>query len=545
MNDYENYVQSWDTSSGSIMAAESTPSPDDDFWYKPAGSRSTAGVDITPDVSMHVSTVFACVRLLSEVIGSLPCIVYERSPNKKTRAENHPLYELLHDQPNEWQTAQEFFEMATAHVNLRGNFYARIWAGPRGAVDSIVPLNPDRMQVTMGPHGIQYKYTSSEGRPEYYTSQDIYHVRGLCFDGLVGISVIEYAKNTVGLAVAQSEHGATVFTNGSVPPFYIKRPMERKWTETALTNFRQGWRSMHGGKENANNPPILEDGMTLESLNITNKDSQWLESQAFQAVDVCRFFRVQPHMVGILDRATFSNIEHQGQDFLRYTIAPWLLRFTSAARRDLFTVPKKYFAEFLTDAILRSDTKSRYEAYSIGVNGGWLTRNEVRTRENLNPIEGGDELLEPLNMAPAGSRSEGTPVDEPEPVEEPAAKVDQIMAVDLEPLIADAAHRIAAKEIRILEERADKADEDPEKWTEWFEKQTGDHMTYIEKVLVPLLISSVDTQTAVDQIRTGFAVGVNQSSSMQNMIDEWKQNREQKLTEILKGYFQNENDTDS
>jgi len=520
-------------------AIRTRPADHDDYWFRLKGQESSAGIDVTVDTALQVSVVFACVRLLSEVIGSLPCILHEwldDGENKK-RARDHPLYTVLHDQPNHWQTSQEFFEMGVAHVNLRGNFYCRIVRGQRppfAPVGELIPLNPDRMAVKDTGEGVAYEYNDPRGK-ETFAQEEIFHVRGLSFNGLTGVTPLEYARNAIGLAVAQQEHGAALFRNGSVPPYYIKRPPGVKFSDPAKDNFRNSWRGMHGGSKNAHNPPIMEDGMTLEALGINNKDSQWIESQGFEAEEICRFFGVQPHLVGILDKATFSNIEHQGAEFLMYTLGPWLVRFAKAIRRDLIDEKDRYFAEFLTDALLRGDIKSRYEAYALGIQSGFLTRNEVRQKENFNPLDGADELLEPLNMAPAGTRDEGAAVP-PVPPEPP-------QAVDLGPVIADAAGRLVAKEIRILETRADLAAEDRHRWWEWCQEQLEGHRTYMTKVLGPLVDlcnwaePSLICQRWVGVIHSELLDTVVHTEDIPGLVDDWKANRAAKLTEQLKGWL--------
>jgi len=517
------------------------PRPDADFWYSPVGMQSTAGINVTVDTALQVSVVFACVRLLSEVIGSLPCILHEWQTDgeNKKRARDHPLYTILHDQPNEWQTAQEFFEMGVAHINLRGNFYCRIEKSnrpPYFPVGQLIPLNPDRMAVKGTDAGLLYEYDDAQYGRDTFTQAEIFHVRGLSFNGIEGVTPLEYARNSIGLASAQQEHGAQLFRNGSVPPYYIKRPEGMKFSPQAKENFRKSWRGMHGGSKNAHNPPIMEDGMTLEALGVNNKDSQWLESQAFEAVEICRFFRVQPHLVGILDKATFSNIEHQGAEFLMYTLGPWLVRIAQAIRRDLIDEEKRYFAEFLTDALLRGDTLSRYQAYALGIQSGFLTRNEVRQKENFNPLDGADELLEPLNMAPAGTRDEGEAL----PPTTPAPPPPPPKAADLGPVIADAAGRLAATEIRILEARAGKAAEDRERWWEWFTGQIKQYDTYVARVLNPL----ANVQTRIDDvpvwasaIQNDLINAAGHTGDIPGLVAEWKASRAAMLAEQLKGWL--------
>lgn len=476
------------------------PGPLNDWWYRPVGSASTAGITINTDNAMRVATVFACIRVLAESLASLPLITYERiGERNKRRATDYDLYRVLHDRPNRWQTSFEWREMGMAHLCLRGNFYNRIYGGLRGSASELIPLNPDRVRPVVQPGGfVIYEYRPPNGPMEILQQDQVFHVRGLSVDGAAGVGVLEYARNTIGLAIAQETHGAKLFDNGSLPPFALETP--NRMTEAAIRNFRKDWRGMHAGAKNAHNPPILEGGLKIHELSLTNEDSQWLESRAFQAVEVARMFRVPPHMVGILDRATFSNVESQQISFVIDSLRPWLVRWEQAMARDLLEEDSKYFVEFLIEGLLRGDIASRYAAYNVGIQGGFLTRNEARERENLDPVEGADELLEPLNMVPVGSQAdeEGPPATEPPPASPPNGedkaarnqrrqrsrqRRQQEAAKALGPFIAEAARRIAAHEIGHIEARARKATVDRTKWKKWLEEHYAQHRAFMMQAL--------------------------------------------------------------
>ena len=324
--------------------------------------------------------------------------------------------------------------------------------------------------------------------------------------GITGVSVLEFAANTIGLSIAQQTHGASLFRNGGLPTFWIKRPEGKKWTPQAIQNFRSGWNKIHAGPENAGNPPILQDGMTLESLGLTNRDSQWLESLDHNGIDICRFFGVPPHMIG-LHAEGVTDVEQLGIEFVRYTLRPLARRFESAADRQLVMDPDR-FTRFHLDDLERGQLLTRYQAHNIGIQGGWKTANEARREEGYNPIDGGDTARFPMNMQPAGGAADwneqgGQPGKGKRKVKGPrkppageersdweetqtedakAARGEEIAKCKLqnanckmpgtpselfEPLLRDCAARIAAAEIRGLESRAEKAAADLPRWKQW------------------------------------------------------------------------------
>jgi HK97 family phage portal protein len=527
---------------------------DSDFWYRPAGSISTTGMVVQPETAMTVSAVFGCVRVLGESLAQLPWHVYKREGQdgkRKSVATEHELYRTLHDRPNGWQTPMEWKEMGMAHVCLRGNFYSRVVTTVDGDVE-LHPLNPDRVTPELLPSGVcRYLYRPTMGQPVTLNAHEVFHVRGLTIDGVAGVSVLEYARNAIGGAMAQETHGNSLFKNGGLPTFWIKRPAGRRWTPEAKQNFRTGWRKLHAGPENAGNPPILEDDMELRELGLTNRDSQWIESRGFQAVEICRFFRVPPHLIGILDRATFSNIEQQSIEFVTYTLGPWAIRWEQSADRDLIDDSETYYTKMEMEGLLRGDVASRYAAYNVGVQGGWLLRNEVRELEDLDPIEGGDVPMSPMNMQPAGGGpdenqqggqpgkakpkappppppTDDTEDDEPTPKEKQRRKTSDARAA-FAILIDEAAGRIASAEIRGLEARADKAAENRPKWNLWASAFYVHHREYATKTLDPICAAWLEATgeqhppaTVVAWMYAGVSALDDDSRDIPSMLDEWK-----------------------
>lgn len=467
------------------------PPPTDDWWYGAVGGVSTSGVRITETSALSISAFWACLRVIAETCASLPLIYYERTGERtKRRAVDHPHYRLLHDRPNRWQTSFEFREMKFAHLVLRGNFFARVvLVGPE-TVGELIPLNPDRMKIRQLPTGrLSYEYTPPMGDPETLTQDQVHHVKGLSLDGITGVSTLTYARNALGLASAQESHGAAGFKNGMVPPFFLTTP--NKMGGPAIKEFRQNWKGMHGGPENAGNPPVFDNGMEAKALGITNEDSQWLESRKFQAEEIARFHRMQPHKIGLLDKATFSNIEHQSIEFVVDTIRPWLIRDEQSMMRFV-PDPEVHFIEYLVDGLLRGDTTSRYNAYKIGIDSRFLTPNEARERENMDPLDGGDEPQERPGITGKGGPQQ-QPDEEQDADDEPAPPPPGKPSADsrgaFEMLVEDAATRIASAEVRGLQARADKAAEDRQRWNLWAKEFYAKHREYVTKTLSPIALA--------------------------------------------------------
>lgn len=531
------------------------PGPLDPWWYGPVGRTSSAGISVTPESAMAVSTVFACISLLSETLGGLSfqvCLHHSGDDGEWDEPDKrHPLWNVIHEYPNPWQTSREWREMGTAHLLLRGNCYCLIIPGLRGSVDMIVPLNPDRMKVTQLPnYRLRYDYTTQNGQKVPYNQEEILHLRGLSLDGIVGVSVIEYARHSIGLSIAEETAGGGIFTNGGV--FHYALETDRKLGTEGRKNLRESWRGLHAGAGKAHNPPVLEDGLKIHELGMNLNDSQWIEGRGFQAVDICRFFRTPPHMVGILDRSTFNNIEQMGLDFVTYTLRPWCGRWTDSGRRDLLQDPA-YILKLDTDSLIKSDRLSRYNAHNLGLNGGWLTRNEVRREEGLKPIEGGDTALEPLNMAPAGSRDQATqePPQQDQPKEpqgqvpppEPPDDTEQVQATFV-PLMEDAAARIVEREIKGLESRGAKAETDRTRFDTWATNEFyPKHREYVARVLAPIAQAwHTRGGNAVDPEQVAIAITVASLKDLYgnfvpSVLERWAADKAEGVSQTIQAAF--------
>lgn len=462
---------------------------DHDFWYQPVPGKM--GVRVSSETALRLSTVYKCVRVRAETVGMLPLQVYRRlAGGGKEPDDSHPLARLLHDQPNPWQTAMQWRMMMQAHLDLRGNAYSRIVYGAAGRVDMLVPLHPDRVRVELLPNGQpRYRYRADDGREQVLVFGEVLHVAGLSLDGYVGMNPIEAEREAISAAMATRDFGARYFSNSARPPMWIKMPGKFSSPE-AKREWVQAFSESYGGM-NAGKTPVMDQGMELHAIPISNVDAQYLESRKAQDIDIAGIFRVPPHKLGILDRATWGNIEHQNIDFVTDCILPSCVGWEQALLRDL-DFGDEHFAEFKVSMLLRGDTKTRYEAYGKGIQDGWLTRNEAREMENLNAIDGLDVPLEPLNMQPAGSRRAAQERGEPAQ----AGRNGERQAL----ILAAAAERVARKEVALIS-RAARSGED-------LAQLFAGHASFVADVMaVPLPVADQHVAATIDRARAWIAPG--------------------------------------
>lgn len=379
--------------------------PADDFWYTPIMRGSGP---VTPDHALRLSVVWACVKVLAETVGSTPLHLYRRLPGGgKKRATDHPLSALIRQRPNRWQTAMEWREMMQGHLTLRGNAYSEIVADGAGNITDLVPVHPDRVKVEVLDSGMPRYRVRDKTTERVVLWSEMLHLRGMSADGYVGLSPIDVEREVLGEALSAQEYGGRFYANDAQASRWIEFPGNFKTAEDR-TKFRENWQASQVGV-NRFKTPVLEAGMKLHEMGIKHTDAQFLETRRYKDTDIARIFRVQPHKVGILDKATFSNIEQQAIEFVQDTMLPWFVRWEQTLTMALLEVEERdeLFFEFMVDGLLRGDAKSRSDYYAKSIVNGWLTRNEVRDMENRNPLEGLDKPLEPLNMTPAGSRGDG------------------------------------------------------------------------------------------------------------------------------------------
>lgn len=380
--------------------------PNDERVWAGWAPPTRSGVRMDANRAMTVSAVWAAVRVVSETVGMLPLHLYRRRDDGgKEPAREHPIEVVLSQRPNPWQTPMEFREMMQGHVELRGNAYARILPGRLGPVDQLVQVHPDLVDPEQLDDGeIVYHVRDRNGQRTTYLADEIFHLRGLSSDGVKGLSTIAYARESLGLTSATEEYASRLFGQGTIVRGLLKHPGTFKKPDTAR-RIREDFRTFAGGLNNAGDTVVLEEGMSWERIGLTNEDAQFLELREHQISDVARWFRLQPHAIGDLRRATFTNIEHQGLELVTYSFMARFRRWEQAIARSLIVRDDVYFAEFLVDGLLRGDIESRYRAYATGRNWGWLSANDIRAKENMNPIEDGDIYLQPANMTPADGES--------------------------------------------------------------------------------------------------------------------------------------------
>ena len=383
---------------------------------------TTSGKTVTERSAMQMTAVYSCVRILSEAVAGLPLHLYRyKEDGGKEKALDHPLYRLLHDEPNPEMSSFVFRETLMTHLLLWGNAYAQVIRNGKGEVIALYPLMPNKMSVDRDENGRLY-YTYYRGSDEAIKSRDfavtlqpsdVLHIPGLGFDGLVGYSPIAMAKNAIGMAIACEEYGAKFFANGAAPSGVLEHPGTIKDPQ----RVRESWQSTFGGSGNANKIAVLEEGMKYTPIGISPEQAQFLETRKFQINEIARIFRIPPHMVGDLEKSSFSNIEQQSLEFVKYTLDPWVTRWEQSIQRTLLSHDEKavYFAKFNLEGLLRGDYQSRMNGYAIGRQNGWMSANDIRELENLDRIpaeEGGDLYLINGNMLPlrdAGAFANTTP----------------------------------------------------------------------------------------------------------------------------------------
>ena len=372
--------------------------------------NSTSGKRVNERSAMQMTAVYSCVRILSEAIASLPLNVYKYNKDGgKEKAYDHPLFRLLHDEPNPEMTSFIFRETLMTHLLLWGNAYAQIIRNGKGEVVALYPLMPDRMTVDRDEKGqLYYKYTKSnddaptmEGTTVYLDPSDVLHVPGLGFDGLVGYSPIAMAKNAIGLAIAAEEYGSKFYANGAAPSGVLEHPGTLK----DPAKVRDSWNAAFGGSSNSHKVAVLEEGLKYTPISISPNEAQFLETRKFQINEIARIFRVPPHMVGDLEKSSFSNIEQQSLEFVKYTLDPWVIRWEQSLYRALLSEEEKkdYFFKLNVEGLLRGDYASRMNGYATARQNGWMSANDIRQLEDLDRIPaelGGDLYLVNGNMLP-------------------------------------------------------------------------------------------------------------------------------------------------
>lgn len=507
-------------------------------------SATDSGILVTPDTALTFSAVLAAIRILSESVAMLPIVLYERTGNSRNRVPADPRYRLLHDDPNPEITAYELIELSMVHLLLYGNAYCEIERTNAGDPIALWPLMPQQTRLYRAPAdaggGLIYEYsyngTNLAGRrPTLLPAANVLHIRGVGSNGYTGLSPIQLARQQIGLGLAAETFGASYFANGGMSSGVLEYPA--KLTPEQKDNIRAGWQSMNSGLRNAHRVAVLEHGMSYRQISIPAEDIQFIATRRFQIEEIARIYRIPPHMLADLERATFSNIEHLGQSFVQYSLLPWLRRFEQRANKSLLRNDAgRYYYEFIVDAIERGDLTTRTQAYATMINWGILSPNEARARENLNETEHGDQYLVPLNMIPAGAAGTfGAPAEERVPDDSgaralaPAATATKAPAMSnqrarqvatprrrlqqtYQPLYADAAQRLMNREAndignqarRLFKERSNVTE-----FTAWLRQYYADNRNVIIDQLGAVSFSYAENIAAAAAEEIGIAVTPN------------------------------------
>lgn len=428
-------------------------------WMDSLGATPTAaGARINQSTALTLSAVWAATRVLADTIAATPLVTYRRLDRGKERSTDHPLYRVLHDQANPEMSAFTFKEVLAAHVVLWGNAFAEIEETNGGRVVGLWPLPPTTEVERVDGRKRYLVDVPGQGRVVLGADR-VLHIIGLGFDGLRGYSVVTMARESLGLTAAAEEYGARYFGQGARASGVIEHPGQL--SAEAQKRLRESWTEMHSGLQNAHRTAILEEGMKWQQLSIPPEDSQFLQTRKFQTTEVARWFRVPPHMLGDLEKATYSNIEQQSIEFVQHTMLPWFRRWEQAIHGSalLSDIDRpRIFAEFNVEGLLRGDSQARAEFYAKMWGIGALSINQILEAENQNTIDGGDERFVPVNMVPlskAGEPAEPEPTPEPPERQRPVPSYVRLRDT-LVPVFQDAAGRVVWRETMQLRKHVEK-----------------------------------------------------------------------------------------
>jgi HK97 family phage portal protein len=498
----------------SNLEKRSTLANPDSWLLDSFGNRSATGKSVNSDTAMTYTAYYACVRIIAETIASLPLHVYQRTARGKEKASGYPLHQVLHDMGNDEMTSFTYRETSMVHLLNYGNMYSEIEYDGGGRVRGLWPLNPLKMEVLRKSGRLVYNYTLPSGEQVTLPRERVLHIPGMGFDGVKGYNPITLAREAIGLGLSAEEYGARFFGNGAKPGGVLEHPHTLK--EDAQKNLRTSWNEMHQGLEKQHRIAILEEGMQYKQIGIPPEEAQFLETRKFQVTEIARFFRVPPHMLADLERATFSNIEHQSIEFVVHTVRPWLVRWEQAINAKLFGQEgrKKYFAEFNVDGLLRGDIKTRYEAYAIAIQNSWMNRNEVREKENMNPAEGLDEFILPMNMA---KDSDIEPIEEPqqrtekrslETRQQISCETRTNIATSYKRMMKDTLSRIMRREEADIMRQAKKQLRNTETFLQWLSDFYRQHEEFFKKTTEPVVMGLAEAVQRSTAKEVGGQVGV-------------------------------------
>jgi HK97 family phage portal protein len=374
--------------------------------YFTGGSESASGVRVNEQSALKYTPFWAATRIISGTVGSLPFKTYEtRDDGGKNPIKTHPVYKLLHDRPNDYMDALTFLETRQAHVLTHGNGYAEIQRDGGGRPIALWPLLPNTVSRKIYKNLVPYyEVRLPNGELAFLPDYDVLHIKGLGFDGYTGYNVVQYHKDAIGYGIAVKDYGARFFANDASPGGVLEHPAAM--SQAAYDRLKASWLEKHQGLKQSHRLQILEEGMKFAKTVIDPAQAQALEIQKYTVDDCSRIFNMPPHMLGSMEFSKYNNVEQLELEFIKRTMLYWFRKWESECNYKLFMPSEygKYFCEILYEGLLRGDIKTRFECYNIGRNIGVYSINDIRIKENMNPIgPAGDIYLEPLNMVPAGT----------------------------------------------------------------------------------------------------------------------------------------------
>jgi hypothetical protein len=530
-----------------------SPSVADDRWFSPF-PWVYLGNDkpVTPETAIAFSAVYACVKIISETLSSVPLVVYKRRDDGgKDRDTRNRLSNLLRNRPNRYMTGFQFREALTAQVLLWGNGYAQILRNNLNEPIELIPMHPSIVTPDIVGGDVVYKVRQKSGQDRILRQDEVFHLKGYSDTGLVGLSPIAVMRQAISMGISLENFGNNFFEGGAFPAGVLEYEGVGVLGDAARDNLRDSWQKLYGGENRGKKVAVLEAGVKWKPMGIPQQDAQFLETRKFQIQEIARCFRVPPHMLADLDRATFSNIEHLSQEFITYCMLPWFRRWEETITWSLLDGDDSVnFAEFLVDGLLRGDTTTRFQAYVLAIQNGIMNRNEVRLRENLNPYDGGDDFLTPLNMS-TGELEDDTPEEESsdveeedtteprsaqEPVEERAdelpdeAEKEKVRSA-FKGVLHDTWGRIARKEVSSIKTAARKKGDE---FDAWFDEFVTDFRGFVVECLKEPVkgycsLRGIDGDAALSSIVDEYR------SSIKDSVEEWK-------SEPAKGYARREDE---
>ena len=484
---------------------------------------TVAGVVVNETTAYNLPAVLACVKVLAEDISSLPFILYRRLPRGgKERAFDHPLYSILHDQPNDYMTAMSFKEALQGHLGTWGNAYAEIEYGNNAQVKALWPLHPGMTEPKLDNNGkLFYSTRLPDGTTSILPAYRMLHIPGFGFNGLKGYGMISLNKEVIALGMAAQQYTIKYFENGAAPGVVLQ--YEGELDEKARKNLKESWEEAHGGLSKAHRVAIIEYGLTIDKVGFNPEQSQLLGIRKLQIEEVCRIYRMPPHKVQDLTNATYSNIESENIQYVIGTLQPWCVRWEQAVLTRLLqpNERREYFAEILLDGLLRGDMVSRWTAYNYARYAGVLSANEIRDKENMNPYEGGDERWMPTNMAPISQLMVTPPTPQRQimgTIVPDIEKRDRIKVVKnrariqkaWQGVFEDAASRVVKREVQDLEKAAKKIFTKGNRgdWVKFVEDYYKDFPSFVQKAMTPTFLGYAESIQAAAAQEVDAFVGM-------------------------------------